>query len=71
MQKMGWTSGVGLGINEQGTICHAIYCHCIHVHVIGRKDPVPLELKDDNMGLGRFQMEVGTMTIYTINADIS
>lgn len=65
MQKMGWTSGVGLGINEQGTICHVIYCPCMYI--IGRKDPVPLELKDDNMGLGRFQMEVGAMMIYIIN----
>jgi hypothetical protein len=27
---------------------------------IGRTDPVPLELKGDYMGLGRFQMEVRT-----------
>lgn len=28
---------------------------------LGRTDPVPLELKSDYMGLGRFQMEVGVV----------
>ena len=30
------------------------FCVCVS----GRKDPVPFEMKDDHMGLGRWTMEV-------------
>lgn len=39
-------------------IVHALLILCLYVTPTGRVDPVPLQRKDDSMGLGRFAMEV-------------
>lgn len=56
---MGWQSGAGLGRFEQGNT--ELYClreYVLEQSTLGRVDPVPFEMKDDHMGLGRWTMEV-------------
>lgn len=65
---MGWESGTGLGKFNQG-ICNVLqfrtsmfFIYIFYSYNVstltGRKDPVPFELKDDHMGLGRWALEV-------------
>lgn len=40
-------------------------CCCLFVQYVGRREPIPFELKDDNMGLGRWSYEVRTLSYVT------
>lgn len=44
---------------------YVLHLHSSHLYVcVGRVDPVPFELKDDYLGLGRWTMEVSSHCVF-------
>ena len=57
--KWGGAVGVVWGNISKVCVCACARCVCDGVCVCaGRKEPVPFEMKDDHMGLGRWTLEV-------------
>lgn len=58
LMKMGWREGGPLGVRGNGMCCTGVFNSCVFLTwCTGRIAPVRIDLKLENMGLGRKELE--------------